>query len=454
MFDDAAPPFEPEPEQTAPYNLDAEKGVIGAVLIDARLYGRVADTIKASDFYRDAHRQIWDAISTLKANNNTVDLLTLTDDLKKRGTLDECGGPAYIAGLIDGVPHSANIDAYARIVSESSSARRLMAAALRARTRAADGDASADVIAELENELADLAAARAWQSSVTPIQTIQSDALEELDRRVARADSASPIGVPTGFSGLDDMTSGLQPTDLILLAGRTSMGKTSLALNIAENVCLKKPESVVLMFSLEMSKVQVYNRMLSSLARVEGIRIRSGRLTEMDMRSISEAGVKINDMRIWVDETSTLSPFELLGRARRLRMDVGRLDLVIVDYIQLMHSSGKHDSRQQEVSAISRSLKAAAKELGVPILALAQLSRAVDARKDKEPILSDLRESGSLEQDADVVVFIHRAEMYERTDENAGIAKAIVAKQRNGPTGTCDLVFISEFSRFDNMKMF
>lgn len=446
---DAPPDHDDGP---TPYSLEAEKCVLGAILIDDRLYGRISDVLTPQDFFRAAHGHIYAAIAKLKARNVTPDFVTLKDDLASRGELDECGGPAYIAALTDGVPRASNIDQYARIVQEKSHARRLIAATKDARARAGKGDDTLGVVQDLERELADITAARAWQGAFYPIQKVQEEAWEEVDRRMVRAESKAAVGLPTGFNAVDDMTSGLQPTDLIIIAGRPSMGKTSFAMNIVENACAANPETVVGVFSLEMSKVQLYNRMLSSTARVEASRIRSGRLTEMDLRSISEGMQKLWNTRIYIDDTGTQTPHDILGRARRLKMDQG-LHLLVIDYIQLMAGVGRFDSRQQEVSSISRALKALAKELGVPVVALAQLSRALEARKDKEPMLSDLRESGALEQDADVVMFIHREEKYARTDENAGKAKVIIGKQRNGPTGSCELAFIEEFTRFENTTL-
>ncbi|HEX4565289.1 MAG TPA: replicative DNA helicase [Vicinamibacterales bacterium] len=440
------------PERTLPHNLEAEKSVLGAILIHNDAFNHAAELIDSRDFYRDAHRRIFDKMVALSERNDAIDLVTLKEELQRSGELEEVGGPAYIASLADGVPRSANVEHYARIVKEKATLRNLIHSANRILADAYQAEEDADLILDgAEKAIFEIAEDRIREGFVPLRDLVQSSfaTIEKLQQHKGLV-----TGVPTGFVDLDEMTSGLQPSDLVLVAARPSMGKTSLVLNIAQHIGTQT-EMTVGFFSLEMSKEQLFMRMLTSEARIDAHRFRSGYLNEKDYGRLSHALGTLAEARVFIDDTASIGVLEMRAKARRLQAEHG-LHLLIIDYIQLMQGRGRFESRQQELASISRSLKGLAKELKIPIVALSQLSRAPETRSDHRPQLSDLRESGALEQDADLVMFIFREEQYRTEDgqpnqEAEGVAEIIVGKQRNGPTGVVKLAFIKEHTRFENL---
>jgi replicative DNA helicase len=440
------------PERTLPHSLDAEKSVLGAILIRNEAFNQAAELIDAEDFFRDAHRRIFNRMVALSERNDPIDFVTLKEELSRSGELDEVGGPAYVAALADGVPRSANVEYYARIVKEKATLRNLIHSANKILTEAYEAEQEPDLLLdEAERSIFAIAEDRIRAGFVPLRDLVQSSftTIEKLQQHKGLV-----TGVPTGFLDLDEMTSGLQPSDLVLVAARPSMGKTSFVLNIAQHVGTSTTMTVGF-FSLEMSKEQLFMRMLTSEARIDAHRFRSGFLSEKDYGRLSHALGVLAEARVFIDDTASIGVLEMRAKARRLKAEHG-LHLLIIDYIQLMQGRGRFESRQAELASISRSLKGLAKELGVPIVALSQLSRAPETRSDHRPRLSDLRESGALEQDADVVMFIFREEQYRDADgqpnqEAEGLAEIIIGKQRNGPTGAVKLAFIKEHTRFENL---
>jgi replicative DNA helicase len=440
------------PERTLPHNLDAEKSVLGAILIHNDAFNHAAQLIDSRDFFRDAHRRIFDKMVALSERGNAIDFITLKEELSRAGELEECGGPAYIAALADGVPRSANVEYYARIVKEKSTLRSLIHSATKILTEAYEAEQEPDeLLDEAERAIFAIAEDRI-KAGFVPLRDLVQGSFATIEK--LQQHKGLVTGVPTGFVDLDAMTSGLQPSDLILVAARPSMGKTSFVLNIAQHVGTAT-DMTVGFFSLEMSKEQLFMRLLTAEARIDAHRFRSGFLSEKDYGRLSHALGTLAEARVYIDDTASIGVLEMRAKARRLKAEHG-LHLLIVDYIQLMTGRGRFESRQQEIATISRSLKGLAKELNVPIVALSQLSRAPETRSNHRPQLSDLRESGALEQDADVVMFIYREEQY-RDDEGQinqeaqGIAEIIIGKQRNGPTGDVKLAFVKEHTRFENL---
>jgi len=437
------------PARTLPHNLEAEKCVLGAILIQNEAFNQAAELIDSRDFFRDAHRRIFDRMVGLSERGLAIDFVTLKDELARAGDLDEVGGPAYVASLVDGVPRSANVEYYARIVKEKSTLRNLIHSANRIATEAYDAEQDADLLLdEAEKAIFEIADDRI-RAGFVPLRDLVQSSFATIEK--LQEHKGLVTGVPTGFTDLDEMTSGLQPSDLVIVAARPSMGKTSLVLNIAQHVGLHHGLTVGV-FSLEMSKEQLFLRLLTSEARIDAHRFRGGFLNESDYGRLSHALGTLAEAKVFIDDSASIGVLEMRAKARRLAAEHG-LHLLVIDYLQLMQGRGRFDNRQQELASISRSLKGLAKELNVPVVALSQLSRAPEARSDRRPQLSDLRESGALEQDADVVLFIYRAEMYDREEtapEDEGVAELIVGKQRNGPTGSVRLTFIKEFTRFEN----
>jgi replicative DNA helicase len=442
----------PRPDRTLPHNLDAEKSVLGAILIHNDAFNHAAEVIDARDFFRDAHRRIFDKMVALSERGDAIDFITVKEALTRAGELDDVGGPAYVAALADGVPRSANVDYYARIVKEKSTLRNLIFAANKILAEAYEAEQEADLILDqAERAIFEIAEGRIREGFV-PLRDLVQGSFTTIEK--LQQHKGLVTGVPTGFVDLDEMTSGLQPSDLVLVAARPSMGKTSFVLNIAQHVGIST-EMTVGFFSLEMSKEQLFMRLLTAEARIDAHRFRTGFLSEKDYGRLSHALGTLAEARVYIDDTASLGVLEMRAKARRLQAEHG-LHLLIIDYIQLMQGRGRFESRQTELASISRSLKGLAKELHVPIVALSQLSRAPETRSDHRPQLSDLRESGALEQDADVVMFIFREEQYRDADgqpnpDAEGTAEIIVGKQRNGPTGTVKLAFIKEHTRFENL---
>jgi replicative DNA helicase len=440
------------PERTLPHNLEAEKSVLGAILIHNEAFNHAAELIDSRDFFRDAHRRIFDKMVALSERNDAIDLVTLKEELGRAGELDEVGGPAYIASLADGVPRSANVEHYARIVKEKATLRNVIHAANRILADAYQAEEDADLILDgAEKAIFEIAEDKI-REGFTPLRDLVQSSFATIEK--LQQHKGLVTGVPSGFVDLDEMTSGLQPSDLVLVAARPSMGKTSFVLNIAQHIGTQT-EMTVGFFSLEMSKEQLFMRMLTSEARIDAHRFRSGYLNEKDYGRLSHALGTLAEARVFIDDTASIGVLEMRAKARRLQAEHG-LHLLIIDYIQLMQGRGRFESRQQELASISRSLKGLAKELKIPVIALSQLSRAPETRSDHRPQLSDLRESGALEQDADLVMFIFREEQYRTDDgqpntEAEGMAEIIIGKQRNGPVGTVKLAFIKEHTRFENL---
>jgi len=430
-----------------PQNVEAEKSVLGSMLIDDEAIGLAVELLDESWFYEEAHRRIYRAIVDLYTNRKNVDLITLTNKLKSDGTLEEVGGVTYISTIIDVVPTSANVEHYSQIVKEKGILRKLIRNATQIIHESYESTGEVEEIVDKAEKLIFEIAELKQKTKSELIKDLVRQGIEKLDLLYKRKEHIT--GLATGFKEFDKMTSGLQNSDLIILAGRPSMGKSGLAVSIAENAAVENKKAVAI-FSLEMSKEQLVQRMLCSQARVDAHKVRSGFLSPSDWPKLTAAAGKLSESRIIIDDTPAISALELRAKARRLKTNFD-IDLIVLDYLQLMRGNVKSDNRQQEISEISRSIKALARELNVPIIALSQLSRAVESRQDHRPQLSDLRESGAIEQDADVVVLLIREEYYEPTEENKGIADLIIAKQRNGPVGTIKLSFIKEYVRFENL---
>jgi len=441
-------------EKALPHNPEAEQAVLGAVLLDNSLYDQAAELLSESDFYEPANRKIFEKMEVLSSGSKAIDLVTLRDELSKEQALDNIGGAGYLASLVDGVPQVSNLEHYARIVKEKALLRRLIHSSNEILMRGFSGEEEPmALLEEAERSIFEISQSRI-KSGFVQLPQILSQTYKHIETLYERKELVT--GVATGFIELDKMMSGLQRSDLIILAARPAMGKTSLALNVAQHAALREQRTVGL-FSLEMSSEQLVLRLLCGEARVDSHRVRTGYLSKDDWSALAKAVSRLSRGRIFIDDTPGISIVEMRSKARRLVAEHG-LDLLVIDYLQLMSgmSQGRrgYENRQQEISAISRSLKGLAKELDVPVLALSQLSRAPEQRKgDHRPQLSDLRESGSLEQDADVVLFVYRPDVYQRDEEaeDTGIAEIIISKQRNGPTGSVELAFISEWTKFENL---
>jgi replicative DNA helicase len=429
-----------------PQNLEAERAVLGAVLMDNDALYTVMEILVPSDFHQPSHRLLFSTMLDLSERGEPIDIVILADRLRSGGNLDKAGGPDYLPTLADEVPTSAGVGNYAKIVKEKSVLRHLI-------------EASTDIVQDCfesageVDELIDEAERRIFAISEQRIRTgflsmkeIVKSSFKTIESLYEKKEHIT--GVASGFADIDDLTSGFQPSDLVIIAGRPSMGKTAFALNIAQHAALKSKKTVAI-FSLEMAKEQLVMRMLCSEARIDAHRLRSGFLGTTDWPKLSTAAGRLAEASIFIDDTPAISSMEMRAKTRRLKADKG-LDLLIVDYLQLM-SGRRSDSREQEISEISRSCKALAKELGVPVLALSQLNRGVESRQDKRPILADLRESGAIEQDADVIIFIYRDEVYNKESMDKGVAEIIIGKQRNGPVGTRKLTWMDKYTRFEDM---
>lgn len=433
-------------EKLPPFDLEVEQAVLGAILLDNTAIFKALEIFDPSDFYRPSHQKIFEAMLRLNERGDVIDLLLLRDELERQHELEDVGGPAYLVSLVDAVPTAANIEFHARIVHEKAIARKLLTASIEIATRCYDNAEDVnDILEDAEQKVFEISEGRIKQG-FTPLSEIVKDGFEKIEELSVRKSLVT--GVPTGFVELDEMTSGLQPSDLIVLAARPSMGKTSLCLNIAQHIGVreKKPTAI---FSLEMSKEQLGIRLLCAEARLNSHDVRIGNIQDDDWERLAHASEILSQAPIYIDDTPALSILEMRAKAKRLKMEKG-LEAVMVDYLQLMQPRVRRENRQQEITEISRSLKTLAKELHVPVIALSQLSRAVEQRTDKRPQLSDLRESGAIEQDADVVMFIYRPDVYFN-DAPEGVAEIIIGKQRNGPIGTIQLAFIKEYTRFENL---
>jgi replicative DNA helicase len=439
--------------RTPPHSIEAEQAVLGGLLLDNTAWDRIADMVSADDFYRHDHRLIFQHVSRLLDQGKPADAVTVYESLQTAGRADDAGGLVYLNALAQNTPSAANIRRYAEIVRDRSVLRRLVSVGDEIVTSALNpqGRETKTILDEAEAKVFQIAeeGARGRQGFVE-IEPLLTKVVERIQELFERAHPSDVTGVPTGFADLDSKTSGLQPGDLIIIAGRPSMGKTSLALNIGEHVAIDQGLPVAV-FSMEMSAAQLALRMLSSVGRLDQQRLRTGRLHDEDWPKLTSAIQKMHDAPLYIDETPALNALELRARARRLYRTCGRLGLIIIDYLQLMSATGTGENRATEISEISRSLKALAKELAVPVIALSQLNRLVEARTDKRPVMSDLRESGSIEQDADLILFIYRDEVYNPNSADKGIAEIIIGKQRNGPVGRVNLRFGGQYTRFDNL---
>jgi len=441
--------IDPNLHRIPPQNLEAEQSILGGILLDNQGINAVLELLSARDFYSDSHRRIFEAILSLSDRSDPIDLITLSSILKDQKQLDKVGGAAYLAGLVDNVPSAANIAYYAKIVKEKAILRGLISTATEILTKTYDAGADVEtVLDEAEHAIFEISENKI-RPAFFPIKDIIKDSFRTIEDLYARKELVT--GVPTGFDKVDDLTSGLQNADLIIIAGRPSMGKTAFALNIAQYVSAQRSIPVCL-FSLEMAKEQIAMRMLASSAKVDSQRIRKGFLGETDWPKLTTAAGSLSEAPLFIDDTAAITVLEMKAKARRLKAEHG-LGLVIIDYLQLMRSGSRKDSREQEISEISRSLKALAKELNVPVIALSQLNRQVEVRTNRRPQMADLRESGAIEQDADVIAFIYRDEVYNKAEDNPekGIAEVIIAKQRNGPIGMVKLAFLEKYTSFENL---
>jgi replicative DNA helicase len=435
--------------ETLPHSDEAERSVLGAVLLDNRQIHKAQEILGHEAFYSERHRRIFRVLEELAETGSPLDLITLRDGLERGGELDACGGVGYLAALVDGSARSANVEHYARIVKEKSVLRELIRSAQQILSSAMRASGSADeVLDEAEKAIFHVAEER-LRSGFLSIKVVGERSIKLIEDLTHRREPIT--GIPTGFLQLDEWTAGLQPSDLVVLAARPAMGKTAFALNLAAHAALRCGRTVGV-FSLEMSHQQLFSRLLCSEARVDAHRLRTGRIGKDEWQRIIKGFAELSESPIFIDDTPGIGIMEMRAKSRRLKLERG-LDLLIVDYLQLMRGRSRYENRQQEISDISRSLKEMAKELRLPIVALSQLSRAPEQRGtgDKRPQLSDLRESGAIEQDADVVLFLFREEVYKKEDPDLkGKAELIIGKQRNGPTGTVDLHFIREFTSFVN----
>ncbi len=435
-------------DKVPPHNIDAEQSVLGSLMLSQEAVLKAIEIVKANDFYKEAHGVIYDVILALVDKGEPIDIITVSEELMQRGMLEKIGGAAYIASLAEAVPTSANIEYYAKIVEEKAVLRNLieMSSKIKALSFSWE-DEPGQLIDQAEKMIFELAQKKNSQG-FTSMHDILMETFERIEYLYSQKGDVT--GVPTGFKDLDKITSGFQPSDLIIVAARPAMGKTALCLNIAQNAAIKYNIPVAI-FSLEMSKDQLVQRMLCSEAMIDQHKLRTGQLTEADWPRLSKAVGPLSKAPIFIDDTVGITMMEMRAKTRRLKSEKG-LGMIIIDYLQLMEGSKKSESRQQEISQISRSLKALARELSVPIIALSQLSRAVEATADKKPNLSHLRESGAIEQDADIVSFIFREEYYNPESEKKGVAEIIIAKHRNGPVGSVELGFLGEFTKFVNLE--
>ena len=436
-------------DRNIPHNAEAERSVLGAILIENTAINRAQEILKEGDFYREPHRKIFKVMSDLSEKATAIDAVTVKEELSRSGDLDAVGGPAYIASLLDGVPRSANVEYYARIVKEKAVLRNLIDAGNQIITTAYEASQETEEILDLSERLIFRIAQDQLRAGFVPLRVIADQSLKTIEKLAERRELVT--GLPTGFASLNEYTSGLQPSDLIVVAARPAMGKTSFALNIAQHAALREGRKVGL-FSLEMAREQLFLRLLTGMARVDAHRLRTGRLTKEEWSRLTQGFGELAQAPVSIDDTAGITVLEMRAKSRRLKLEQG-LDLIIVDYLQLIRSRARFENRNQEISEISRSLKELAKELSVPVIAISQLSRAPEQRGgDRRPQLSDLRESGAIEQDADVVLFIFREEVYKPTEENRGRAQIIIAKQRNGPIGTIDMAFIREYTKFEDLE--
>ncbi len=433
-----------------PHSVEAERAVLGGLMLDNSKWEEVGDRLRAGDFYRRDHQLIFAAVEDHAERAAPFDVVTIGDWLKARGELEAGGGMAYLIALARETPSAVNVNAYAEIVAERGMLRELIRAGgeIAGVAFATEGRPLAEIIDEAERRVFEIAERRSRRGQgFRPVRALLKETVDRLDQ--LQRSKSHVTGLPTGITDLDERTAGLQPGDLIIIAGRPSMGKTSLAMNIAEHAAISEKRATAI-FSMEMPAVQLTMRMLSSLGRIDQGRLRTGRLEEEEWPRVTSVIELMSEAQLYVDDSGGLSPTELRARARRLKRDAQSLSLIVIDYLQLMQVPGTRENRATEISEISRSLKSLAKELEVPIVALSQLNRGVEQRPNKRPVMSDLRESGSIEQDADVIMMLYRDEYYNENSPDRGLAEIIIAKQRNGPTGTVKAAFLERYTRFES----
>jgi replicative DNA helicase len=450
----------PDPQLLAlkvpPHSIEAEQSLLGALLLDNQAFDRVADLVTAEDFYRDDHRRLWRHIAKLIEAGKPADVVTVSESIEASEDKDKTGGPAYLGALAQNTPSALNIRRYAELVRERAVQRRLAQVATSIAEDALNpaGKEVGQLLDEAESRIFQIAESGARRDQgLLEIKPVLAKVFERIDHLYHRENPSDVTGVPSGYTKIDQMTSGMQPGDLIIVAARPSMGKTALALNIAEHVAVDNGLPVAI-FSMEMSATQLAMRMLGSIARVDQHKMRTGRLNDKEWGELSDAMGKLHETPLFIDEGGALTALEVRARARRLKRQYSKLGLIVIDYLQLMASTTQGENRATEISEISRSLKAMAKELDVPVIALSQLNRAVDQRPDRRPVMSDLRESGAIEQDADVIMFIYREVVYkpDLPEDQRGLAEVIIGKQRNGPIGTVKLTFLGQHTRFENYQ--
>lgn len=435
-----------------PHSIEAEQSLLGGLLIDNTVWERVGDIVNEADFYRDDHRRIFRQIARLVELGKPADVVTVYEALEKNGEAEHVGGLAYLGEIANSTPSAANVRRYGEIIRERAILRRLVSVGdqIAASALTPSGKDAKTLLDEAEAKVFEIAEAGARTvSGFVPIQPILGQVVDRIQELYDRDSPAGITGVPTGLADLDEKTSGLQPSDMIVLAARPGMGKTSLALNIAETVAVEAGLPVAV-FSMEMPGTQLATRFLSSVGRIDQHKIRTGKLNDEEWQRLTYALGKLHEAPIYIDETPGLNPTDLRARCRRLHRQCGRLGLIVIDYLQLMTSLKESDNRSAELSEISRSVKSLAKELHVPIIALSQLNRSLEQRPNKRPVASDLRESGAIEQDADIIMFIYRDEIYNPDSPDKGMAELIISKHRNGSTGTIRMTFLGEFTRFEN----
>ncbi len=438
--------------KTPPHSIETEQSVLGGLMLDNHAWDKVADIITDDDFYRHDHKLIYHHICKLIEHNKPADVVTVAESLELSAELQTVGGLAYIGAIAQNTPSAANIKRYAEIVRERSIMRNLAQVGVQITDSAYNpaGRTAANLLDEAESKVFEIAEEGArGKEGFIDIQPLLKQVVERIELLYNRDNPSDVTGIASGFHDLDQKTSGFQPGDLIIVAGRPSMGKTAFSLNIAENVALELDKPVAV-FSMEMGGTQLAMRMLGSVGRLDQHKVRTGRLEDEDWPKLTHALGKLNDAPIHIDESAALNALELRARARRLYRQFGGLGLIVVDYLQLMSSTRQGENRATEISEISRALKALAKELKVPVIALSQLNRSLEQRPNKRPVMSDLRESGAIEQDADVILFIYRDEVYDPDTQDKGMAEIIIGKQRNGPIGTVNLTFLGEYTRFES----
>lgn len=442
--------IEPQELKAPPYSIEAEQAVLGGLIISEQAWEKVSDKVLANDFFRQEHRLLFSVIHELIEDKQPLDVVTLSEALQIRNQLESIGGLAYLAELANNTPSTANIEAYATIVSSYAMRRLLISKAeqIIEMSYQPGGKNIDELLNTAERDIMGLADQRLQSGSLKAINPLLKAAVEKIDE-LYNSDSAI-TGLSTGFEQLDDMTAGLQKSDLVIVAARPSMGKTTFAMNLVEQTILHS-DKPCLVFSMEMPAEQLIMRMISAVGRIDQTNLRTGKLQDADWSKLSHAASQLKDKKLFIDDTPAMSPTEINSRARRIHREHGEIGMIMIDYLQLMQIKGKSENRTNEISEISRSLKIIAKEFNCPVIALSQLNRSLEQRPNKRPIMSDLRESGAIEQDADVIMFIYRDEVYNEDSEAKGTAEIIIGKQRNGPIGTARLAFIGKYTRFENL---